>query len=242
MVKSFGDEPPLCMVSGGSGLIGIAVCKLFLKEGYRVVCVDRAGPAKGSFSPGDPFDFVKCDVRKPPQIAAAVKRCARLDVLINLVGISDPNAGPLERLSLETWNEYLQTNLTSYFLFMKHASPKLKAARGSIVNVSSTRAIMSEPDCEAYAATKGGIVGLSHAAAISLGPEVKVNCISPGWIGDPQKKYKAAESAQHPAGRVGRPEDIAELCIFLASATKSGFIRGQNIVCDGGMIRKMIYI
>jgi NAD(P)-dependent dehydrogenase (short-subunit alcohol dehydrogenase family) len=146
----------------------------------------------------------------------------------------------------------LDTNLTGPFLVSKHAVPHLRRAPGggSIINIASTRALQSEPNTEAYVASKGGLVALSHALAISLGPAVRVNCVSPGWIETsafaPRGERKQAElrdrdHAQHPVGRVGSPEDVAALCEYLASA-EAGFITGQNHVIDGGMTRKMIYI
>jgi NAD(P)-dependent dehydrogenase (short-subunit alcohol dehydrogenase family) len=107
------------------------------------------------------------------------------------------------------------------------------------VNIASTRALQSEPDTEAYAASKGGLVALTHALAMSLGPEVRVNCVSPGWIAHEPVGKK--DHAQHPAGRVGRPEDIAELVDYLLSDA-AGFVTAQNFVVDGGMTRKMIYV
>ena len=118
-----------------------------------------------------------------------------------------------------------------------------------MVNIASTRGLMSEPDTEAYSASKGGIIALTHALAISLGPAVRVNCISPGWIEVSEWKkqgqrhapdLRPEDQAQHPAGRVGRPEDVASLVMYLLSE-EAGFITGANFVLDGGMTRKMIY-
>jgi len=118
-----------------------------------------------------------------------------------------------------------------------------------VVNIASTRALQSEPHTEAYAASKGGLVALTHALAVSLGPAVRVNCISPGWIDtsawQPRGQERTSalrpeDHAQHPAGRVGRPEDVAILCAYLVSDA-AGFVTGQNFVIDGGMTRKMIY-
>ncbi|HAC30043.1 MAG TPA: oxidoreductase, partial [Marinobacter hydrocarbonoclasticus] len=149
---------------------------------------------------------------------------------------------------LEQWQRRMDVNLTGPFLVSKHAIPHLRKARGVIVNMASTRALQSEPDTEAYAATKGGLVALTHALAISLGPEIRVNCISPGWIdtrdwqGSEQavEPLSEADHQQHPAGRVGSPEDIASLVAYLISS-EAGFVTGQNFVVDGGMTRKMIY-
>jgi NAD(P)-dependent dehydrogenase (short-subunit alcohol dehydrogenase family) len=120
---------------------------------------------------------------------------------------------------------------------------------GAIVTIASTRAFMSEPGTEAYTASKGGIVSLTHAMAVSLGPHrIRVNCISPGWIETRGRQYSKRQEKplhserdrlQHPVGRVGRPEDIAEACLFLAES--AGFITGQNLIIDGGMTVKMIY-
>ncbi len=114
-------------------------------------------------------------------------------------------------------------NLTGVFLMTKH------------------RALQSEPDTEAYAAAKGGVVALTHALAMSLGPRVRANCVSPGWIAHKARKLRKIDHAQHPAGRTGRPEDIAEMVAFLLSDA-AGFVTGQNFVIDGGMTRKMIYV
>jgi NAD(P)-dependent dehydrogenase (short-subunit alcohol dehydrogenase family) len=132
----------------------------------------------------------------------------------------------------------------------KFAIPHLKKSKGAIVNISSTRSIQSEPNTEAYAATKGGILALTHSLALSLSGNVRVNCISPGWIdvsdmkkSGARKKYELtqADHAQHPAGRVGKAEDIAEMAAFLISG-KAGFITAQNFIVDGGMTKKMIYV
>ncbi len=156
---------------------------------------------------------------------------------------------PVTGLSIEEWDRVIGVNLTGMFLCMKHTAPHLKELKGAAVNIASTRALMSEPDTESYSASKGGIVALTHALAVSLGPDVRVNCISPGWI-DVSNLKKASERVpeelteadhvQHPAGRVGRAEDIASMVSYLLS-DRAAFITGQNFVVDGGMTRKMIY-
>src|SRR6185503_2036133 len=130
--------------------------------------------------------------------AAALKWGKRLDGVVNDAAIADPNVGPVERLALAKWQRFLDVNLTGTFLVTKHALRHLRKTRGSIVNISSTRAVQSEPDTIAYAATKGGIVALTHALAISVGPEVRVNCISPGWIATGKERLKPSDHAQHP--------------------------------------------
>ena len=129
---------------------------------------------------------------------------------------------------------------TSSFLLARAAADLLRAAKGSIITVASTRAHMSEPDTESYSASKGGLLALTHALAISLGPDIRVNCISPGWINSRNDPLSAADHAQHPAGRVGKVEDIAALAAFLLRP-EAGFITGSEFIVDGGMTRKMIY-
>ena len=135
----------------------------------------------------------------------------------------------------------LATNLTATFLLAKAAAADLKQARGAIVAMASTRAHMSEPDTLAYSASKGGLVALTHSLAMTLAPEVRVNCVSPGWI-DTGKHgpLKPSDHAQHPAGRVGRPEDVAAAVAYLLSED-AAFVTGTELIVDGGMTRKMIY-
>jgi len=145
-------------------------------------------------------------------------------------------------LTLAEWNRVIDTNLTATFLLARAAEKPLRKSRGAVVTIASTRAQMSEPNTESYAATKGGLVALTHALALSLGPDVRVNCVSPGWIAT--KNYGALrrkDHLQHPAGRVGRPDDIAEIVAWLLDGKRSGFVTGANFVVDGGMTRKMIY-
>jgi NAD(P)-dependent dehydrogenase (short-subunit alcohol dehydrogenase family) len=153
-------------------------------------------------------------------------------------------------LGLDEWNRALAVNLTGAFLCAKHAAPHLKKNGGSIVNIASTRAFMSERDTEAYSASKGGLFALTHALAVSLGPEVRVNCISPGWIETSELRKRSARTitklsekdhSQHPAGRAGNADDVAALALFLLDPGNS-FITGQNFIVDGGMTRKMIYV
>ncbi len=150
------------------------------------------------------------------------------------------------------WDEWQRrlSSLHGAFLCSKHALPALTAsAAGAIINIASTRAWQSEAHSEAYAAAKGGLVAFTHALAISAGPAVRVNSISPGWIGTTawqapsrrhEPEYSAIDHAQHPVGRVGRPEDIGALAVYLLSSL-SGFSTGQDFIVDGGMTRKMIY-
>ena len=200
-----------------------------------------------------PIRFFRTDVTDEVSVEASVRRTRQefgmLHALVNNAGIAHAHRGPLESVTLDDWNRMVASHLTGCFLCSKYAIPHLREARGAIVNIASTRAFQSEPDTEAYAAAKGGIVSFTHALAMSVGPEIRVNCISPGWIAvSAWKKRSMAkppdlrpiDHTQHPVGRVGEPGDIAGLVAFLISG-QSGFITGQTFIVDGGMTRKMIY-
>ena len=232
--RASGSVDKVALVTGGAQGIGEAIAARLAAQGWQVAAADLR---KSSHF------FVKTDVSREPSVRACirdvVKRFGRLDALVNNAGITGPDNGPVEKLSLREWNRRIGTNLTGAFLMAKHAVPHLRRARGAIVNIASTRALQSEPDTEAYAASKGGLVALTHALALSLGPEVRVNCVSPGWIAHEPVRRK--DHAQHPVGRVGAPPDVAGLVAYLLSDA-AGFVTGQNFVIDGGMTRKMIYV
>jgi NAD(P)-dependent dehydrogenase (short-subunit alcohol dehydrogenase family) len=227
------------LITGGAHGIGRGCVEHFLKSGWNVTAVDIQ-----PMESGERLEAVSGDTSLEATAQRAVKktieRFGRLDALINNAGVGACGKFNIEKLPLEEWNRVIGVNLTGCFLMAKHAAPFLRKAKGAIVNIASTRAMMSEPDSEAYAASKGGVVALTHALAVSLGPDVRVNCISPGWIETRKEaEHSAADRAQHPAGRVGTPQDIAELAAYLISA---GFVTGQNVVVDGGMTKKMIYV
>jgi NAD(P)-dependent dehydrogenase (short-subunit alcohol dehydrogenase family) len=223
------------LITGAAQGIGAAIAGLLAEHGYEVAVADVKNPKNGGF-------FVHTDVSSEASVRACVRtvvrKLGRLDALVNNAGLADPASGPVEKLALAEWNRRIGTNLTGVFLMSKHCVAHLRAARGAIVNIASTRALQSEPDTEAYAASKGGVVALTHALAMSLGPEVRVNCISPGWIA--HQRLRKKDHAQHPVGRAGRDADIAALTAYLLSK-QAAFITGQNFIADGGMARKMIY-
>jgi NAD(P)-dependent dehydrogenase (short-subunit alcohol dehydrogenase family) len=229
-------ESRAVLVTGGARGIGKAIARRLRADGWKVAIAD-IDAGKDALS-------LRCDVSSEPSVKACVRAAARklgrLDALVNNAGITGAATGPPEKLALKEWNRRIGTNLTGPFLMAKHCAPLLRKARGAIVNIASTRALQSEPNTEAYSASKGGVVALSHALALSLAPEVRVNCVSPGWIDTRGAKLRKRDHLQHPAGRVGRPEDIAAMVAYLLSA-EAGFITGQNFVVDGGMTKKMIY-
>ena len=199
-------------------------------------------PTADGAAPAHAARCVAADVATRPRWPALVAGIAaaegRLDALVCNAGFMVRK--PLRELTLAEWNGVLGTNLTSCFLLVRAAEAMLRAARGAVVTIASTRAHQSEPDTESYSASKGGLVALTHALAVSLGPDVRVNCVSPGWIETRGAALSAADHAQHPAGRVGRPADVAALVAWLCGP-ESGFVTGAEFVTDGGMTRKMIY-
>jgi NAD(P)-dependent dehydrogenase (short-subunit alcohol dehydrogenase family) len=173
-------------------------------------------------------------------VAETIKTFGRLDGVVSNAGIMIRKA--IRQLTLGEWRRVLDVNLTAAFLLAKAAERELRRRNGAFVSIASTRAEMSEPNTEAYSATKGGLVALTHALAMSLAP-VRVNCVSPGWIATRDyAKLRRKDHAQHPAGRVGKPDDIAEIVAWLLDGERSGFVTGANFTVDGGMTRKMIYV
>lgn len=246
----------VAIVTGAGQGIGRAICARFASEGASVLALDKNRIAVGDTAAeyGEPVRAYVGDVTDERDVAAAVAAAiawrGKLDVLINNAAIADPSNASIEELALADWQRVLDTNLTGPMLCAKHATPHLRQSRGAIINITSTRAYMSEPNTEAYTTTKAGLVGLTHALANSLGPNVRVNAIAPGWIATAewlprskrtQPELRDIDHAQHPVGRVGRPEDVAGLAAYLASS-EAGFITGQVFTIDGGMLRKMIYV
>jgi NAD(P)-dependent dehydrogenase (short-subunit alcohol dehydrogenase family) len=224
------------IVTGGAGLIGTGIMRHLRALGWEVASFDMKELDAELQDDGSRSIF--CDVGDEASVHGAFAELGwdSLDLLVNNAGIAGPVNGSIETLSLDVWRKVTDSHLTAAFLMTRSAVPLMQAG-GNIINMASTRAFMSEPHTEAYAASKGGIVALTHALAISLGPKIRVNAIAPGWIsGD--ETLSSEDHAQHPAGRVGQPQDIAEAVVYIASA---GFMTGQVLTLDGGMTRKMIY-
>ena len=245
------------LVTGGANGIGRGIAQAVLGAGGRVLIgdldVDAGKACLAEWNRGDTAAFHKLDILSEASvrrfIAAAIKRFGRIDGLVNNAGIASAHGAPLATMPLAEWQRRL-SSLQGAFLCSKHALPALAADDGgAVLNIASTRAHQSEPHSEAYAAAKGGLLAFTHALALSAGPAVRVNAISPGWVVTdawqaPRRRrtptLSKADHAQHPVGRVGQPEDIGALAVYLLSSL-SGFITGQEFVADGGMTRKMIY-
>jgi NAD(P)-dependent dehydrogenase (short-subunit alcohol dehydrogenase family) len=211
----------VAIVTGGGQGIGKAIARRFLVEGLKVVIAEideEAGKeTEAEFKSLGSIRFIQADVSDESSVK-------------NLIGTTNDN--------FRSGIDVLVNNAALAF------------PENPIINIASTRALMSEPNTEAYSASKGGLLALTHALAISLGPDIRVNCISPGWIEVSEWKKQATrhnaelteqDHQQHPAGRVGKPEDIASLAVYFASP-EADFITGANFVIDGGMTKKMIYL
>ena len=236
------------VITGAAQGIGRSVATHFAKAGANVVIADiehdlgvqLAGELQ---TEGYSAIFIETDVRSEENVRQtmemAASRFGGLHILINNAGKAK-GISPLE-LSLEDWDDIIQTNLRSVFLCSREAA-KLMKSGGAIINLASTRAVMSEPNSEGYAASKGGILALTHALASSFSElNITVNSISPGWIetGD-YDALRPTDHAQHFSNRVGKPDDIARACLYLANP-ENDFITGTDLTIDGGMTKKMIY-
>lgn len=217
------------VVTGGAKGIGKTIADEFRKAGAHVCVIDLL---ENDYFVGDLADQTVLDAFADKVIADY----GRVDVLVN-------NALPLmkgiDECTYEQFNYALRVGVTAPFYLTKRFAPYF-APDASVINISSSRDRMSQPQTESYTAAKGGISALTHALAVSLAGKVRVNSISPGWIDTDFTVYDGADAIQHPAGRVGNPLDIANMVLFLCS-DKAGFITGENICIDGGMTRQMIY-
>ncbi|QCR33052.1 SDR family NAD(P)-dependent oxidoreductase [Lysinibacillus sp. SGAir0095] len=239
------------IITGAAMGIGKEVATQYAQAGASVVMADineelGQSIAKELVSNGYKVIFVPTDIRKEQDVihlmTSAVEHFKTIDILINNAGIFK-SISPYD-IPMDIFDNIINTNLRSVFLCSREAAKfmRLNSKGGSIVSLASTRAFMSEPNSESYAATKGGIVALTHALASSLGTDsIRVNCISPGWIetGD-YDDLREIDHLQHFSGRVGRPDDIARACFYLTDE-KNTFVTGMNLTVDGGMTKKMIY-
>ena len=217
------------VVTGGAGGIGRVIAQEFEREGAHVCVIDRV---ENGYFVGDLGDQATLEAFARKVIADY----GRVDVLVN-------NALPAMRgigaCTYEEFNEALRVGVTAPFYLTQLFAPNL-APGASVINISSSRDRMSQPQTESYTAAKGGIAALTHALAVSLAGRARVNSISPGWIDASLVRCDGPDAAQQPVGRVGHPLDIASMVLYLAS-DKAGFITGENICIDGGMTHQMIY-
>lgn len=222
-------QDKVAVVTGGAQGIGRCICEEFAKQGARVCTIDLLEN-----------DFFQGDVGKKEDLERfaqkVIQTYGRVDFLVN-------NAKPLflgiDTCTWEQFNQALQVGVAAPFYLTQLLLPYFGEG-ASIVNISSSRDRMSQPFTESYTAAKGGIAALTHALAVSLRDKARVNSISPGWIDTTGSQFFGADETQHPAGRVGTPQDIAQMVLFLCS-DKAGFITGENICIDGGMTHQMIY-
>ena len=222
-------ENKVAVITGGAKGIGKAIAEEFRREGARVCVIDLLEN-----------DYYKGDIADQAVLEDFARKVigdyGHVDYLIN-------NALPLmkgiDACTYEEFNYALRVGVTAPFYLAKLFAPHF-APGGAIVNISSSRDRMSQPQTESYTAAKGGISALTHALAVSFAGRVRVNAIAPGWIDTDYTVYKGPDAVQQPAGRVGNPMDIANMVLYLCS-DKAGFITGENICIDGGMTRQMIY-
>lgn len=247
----------VAIVTGSGQGIGAAIAWKLGSLGAHVILAE-VDESKGRFRErwlrerGIDSLFIKTDVSDEEQVRnmvrKTVERYGRIDVLVNNAGIGLPPKELFDQ-TIEEWNRVIDVNLKGVWLCSKYVAMEMRDKGGVIVNIASTRALQSEPGTEPYSASKGGVVSLTHSLAISLAKYgIRVVCVSPGWVDTsewqiPPRKPELTrlDNLQHPAGRVGNPLDIANVVAFLAS-DEAAWITGANIVVDGGMTRKMIYI
>lgn len=230
------------IVTGGAHGIGKQICLDFLSAGYNVCFIDIDEKLSSEFANEHSNLFYYCgDVANKNSLKAfiefSMKKLQRIDVLVN--NACRGNNGILSNLDYDGFDYVLSVGLKAPYELSRLCKDELIKNKGRIINIASSRAFQSEPDSEAYASAKGGIVALTHALAISLGPAVLVNCIAPGWINvSDGENYTETDKAAIPAGKVGNTKDISSMVMYLCN---QDFITGETITIDGGMNKRMIY-
>ena len=234
---------PTVLVTGAAGGIGKAICEVFLEEGYRVIGVDCRKTAK---LPYEILQFDVCRLSHPDAVCESFYRRVEefaeghLDALVNNAAIQIVK--PIQEIIAEDWDTTLATNLLAPFWLIQRFLPMLRAAKGSVVNISSIHARVTKPEFTAYATSKGALLTLTHSLAIELAPDIRVNAVLPAATDTPMLRSGFKDNADglqvladyHPLGRVAQPEEIAQVALFLASPQAS-FITGAMVNVDGGI-------
>ncbi|KAF2076455.1 hypothetical protein CYY_002258 [Polysphondylium violaceum] len=239
----------LVLITGGNRGIGLELTRSFLREGAFVsfidVNIDGAFELSAEFGVNQLFSF-KGDVSNENHLKSFVSETRErfpnrsIDIVVNNAMVSHEN-GVLSDIGFEQFTKIIQIGTVAPYYLTLLCKPYFSAEGASIVNIASTRAFQSMPNCEAYAAAKGGVVALTHALAVSLSEaKIRVNSVSPGWIDTVGYEPTEQDNKQHLVGRIGTTSDIVNAVFFLSSS-KSSFITGQNIIVDGGMSKQMIY-
>lgn len=237
-------------ITGGANGIGKGLVEAFTREGHQVAFCDIDVTEGQRLADETGARFFTIDVTQENVLETAMQQLfdewKDLDIIINNVGVSE--FSDITETPIEQFDRIIRINLRPVFITARRLAIHRKSQTrpphyGRIINICSTRYLMSEPGSEGYAASKGGIYSLTHALSLSLSPyRITVNSIAPGWIANNHyDSLRPEDHDQHPSGRVGKPEDIARMCLFLADESND-FINGQNITIDGGMTKKMIYV
>ena len=235
-------------ITGGASGIGRILVQTFCMHNYKVAFCDIDDEAGKLLSTKTNAIYFHVDVCIATELESCMNQLfaewGDIDIIINNVGVSQFT--PITETTLDDFDRIIATNLRSAFITSRRLAIHRETVDnkyGRIINIASTRYLMSEANSEGYAASKGGLNSLTHALAMSLAPfHITVNAISPGWIqNENYANLRQEDHAQHPSGRVGKPEDIARMCLFVCQS-ENDFINGENIVIDGGMTRKMIYL
>jgi len=239
--------PPTVLVTGGERGIGLGIVRHLANRAYRVIVagVDDEAATQNLTSLGSQVEYIHTDVGDEGAVKACFEALDSSSVclhgIVSNAALAQGTHCPVTQMEFSTWKRVIDVNLTGAFLVSKYGIPRMAKLGGSIVFISSIRSFQTDPFGEAYAASKGGLVAFARALALSEGPRIRANCISPGWIhtgsaGD----LSEADHAIHPVGRVGREEDVARLTGFLLSAD-SEYITGQNHIIDGGISLMLPY-